>query len=258
MRNRRTFLASTVGAAACANGAPAPAQGVAEPALFELRNYQTQPGRRDDLIAMFEASFLDAYEAGGARIVATFTDLDDPDRWVWIRAFRDGAARRDALNAFYGSAAWRRQAEPANATIADTSNVLLLRPWSGSANASNENNASASIIAVAIYLLPPASEEAFAAFFANEAAPELQRLGAAPLATFVTDRSPNLFPRQHVRSDSVFVTLTRFDSPSAYAAFVAARARSAPWRDRIEPELSRRTRSIESLRLQPTTRSRLR
>jgi quinol monooxygenase YgiN len=248
-----------MGAAACAGAASARSEAQAfEPTVFELRSYQTQPGRRDDLIAMFEASFLDAYEAGGARIVATFTDVDDPNRWVWIRAFRDAASRGGALNAFYTSPAWRAKAAAANATIADTSNVLLLQPWTGSAMSSGPPEASTALIVATVYVLTAASEEAFASFFAREIVPVLRDLGALPFATFATDRSPNSFLRQQVRGDTVFVTLTRFEDVSGYGAFVSAQSASTAWREHVGQRLARRVSATETLRLQPTARSRLR
>lgn len=68
--------------------------------IFELRNYLLKPGRRDELIALFEREFVESQEAAGLRVVATFRNLDDPDRFVWIRSFTDMQARKAALEAF--------------------------------------------------------------------------------------------------------------------------------------------------------------
>ena len=106
---------------------PAPAR-PAPLSLIELRSYRTRRGRREELIAMFEAHFLDAYEAAGATIVATFRHRADADRWVWIRAFTDAASRESALHSFYGGATWKRLANACNATIADVSDAWLLQP----------------------------------------------------------------------------------------------------------------------------------
>lgn len=232
-----------------------------QPTLFELRTYETRPGRRDDLIAMFEQTFLDAYESNGARILATWRDLDDPDRWTWIRAFRDAPARGAALAGFYESAAWKAGSRACNATIAKTRSALLLRLFSGSAIAAAPRRSSAakSIIVADIHVLPARSEAAFAAFFTSEVAPALRDLGAAPFATLLTDRSENTFPRQRVRKATTFVTLTRFVSRDACDAFRKARDASAVWRSRAAPEIARRLSApIETHRLQPTARSALR
>jgi hypothetical protein len=53
--------------------------------LFEPRFYRTRPGRRDELIAMFEAHFRPAYEAAGATILACHAALQ---RQTWPRGAR--------------------------------------------------------------------------------------------------------------------------------------------------------------------------
>ncbi|WP_433272451.1 hypothetical protein ACQPZF_16385 [Actinosynnema sp. CS-041913] len=65
----------------------------------------------------------------GIHVVGQFRDEDDPDRFVWLRAFPDMDARREALTAFYvDGAAWREHSAAARATMFDTPDVLLLRP----------------------------------------------------------------------------------------------------------------------------------
>lgn len=246
MTSRRAARAEVSAPAACAGH---------DRTLFEWRSYRTAPGRRDDLIAMFEGAFLGAYEAGGARIVATFRDLDQPDRWIWIRAFRDAESRRAALEAFYSSAAWKAGRRAANATIADTREVFLLRAVSGGAHAQDR----AALIVATIHPLAARCEEDFAALFAAQAAPVLRAHGGAPFATFITDRRPNSFPRQRVRTSPVFVTLTRFASVAAHDAFLAARDGDAVWIDEIRPALATcLSAPIRTHRLEPTARSALR
>lgn len=95
--------------------------------IFELRRYRARPGQRDALVAMFEANFRPAYEAAGATILGSWTVLAEPDMWVWMRAFPDSAARRQALAAFYGGPVWGHLAAACNATIADARDARVLR-----------------------------------------------------------------------------------------------------------------------------------
>lgn len=95
--------------------------------LFEMRRYRTRAGRRDELIAMFEAHFRPAYEAAGAVILASWTVPDEPDRWVWIRAFTDATARRRALDRFYGGEVWAARKAACSQTLADASEARVLR-----------------------------------------------------------------------------------------------------------------------------------
>ena len=99
-----------------------------EPAVLELRQYTLHPGRRDELIGLFEREFVESQEAVGIELVGTFRDLDRPDRFVWVRGFPDMPSRAASLQAFYGGPVWAAHREAANATMIDSDNVLLLRP----------------------------------------------------------------------------------------------------------------------------------
>jgi NIPSNAP len=97
--------------------------------VVELRQYTLHPGQRDVLVDIFLRHFVDGQQAAGMRILGTYYDLDDPDRFVWLRGFPDMAARKDALTRFYfESDAWRTYGPAANATMVDSTDVLLLRP----------------------------------------------------------------------------------------------------------------------------------
>ncbi|MFJ4189617.1 NIPSNAP family protein [Kitasatospora sp. NPDC089509] len=95
--------------------------------IVELRRYTLHPGARETLIELFEREFVTGQEAVGMTLGGRFRDLDDPDRFVWLRAFPSMAERRRALEAFYGGPVWRAHREAANATMIDSDDVLLLR-----------------------------------------------------------------------------------------------------------------------------------
>jgi quinol monooxygenase YgiN len=100
--------------------------------VVELRQYTLKPGRRDELIALLEREFVESQEAEGMDIIGTFRDLDNPDRFVWLRGFPDMEARAKSLAAFYGGPVWKAHRDAANDTMIDSDNVLLLRPvWQG-------------------------------------------------------------------------------------------------------------------------------
>ncbi|MEU5870597.1 NIPSNAP family protein [Glycomyces sp. NPDC047369] len=96
--------------------------------VYELRQYTLHPGRRDELIELFDREFVETQEDAGMRIVGQFRDLDRPDRFVWVRGFRDMESRAAALAAFYGGPVWKAHSSAANATMIDSDDVLLLRP----------------------------------------------------------------------------------------------------------------------------------
>ncbi|WP_084701901.1 NIPSNAP family protein [Streptacidiphilus anmyonensis] len=95
--------------------------------IVELRQYTLHPGARATLIELFEREFVTGQEAVGITLGGRFRDLDDPDRFVWLRAFPDMTQRRRSLEAFYTGPVWRAHRDAANATMVDSDDVLLLR-----------------------------------------------------------------------------------------------------------------------------------
>src|ERR1043165_9345700 len=96
--------------------------------ILELRQYTLHPGKRDTLIDLFDRTFVDPQEDAGMRVLGQFRDLDDPDRFVWLRGFPDHASRAARLESFYSGPIWKAHRDAANATMIDSDNVLLLRP----------------------------------------------------------------------------------------------------------------------------------
>ena len=96
--------------------------------VVELRQYTLQPGQRDVLIDLFDRELVETQEAAGMAILGQFRDLDEPDRFVWLRGFDGMTSRAQALARFYGGPAWKTHSAHANATMIDSDNVLLLRP----------------------------------------------------------------------------------------------------------------------------------
>ena len=107
--------------------AAAPASASPHPVL-ELRQYKIVHGKRDAFIALFERKFIESQEELGIRLVGQFRDIDDPDRFVWLRAFGNMDDRGRLLNAFYSGPVWQANRNVANPMLDDNDNVLLLRP----------------------------------------------------------------------------------------------------------------------------------
>ncbi len=156
--------------------------------VLELRRYTLHPGRRDELISLFEREFVSPQEAVGAHLFGLFRVPSSPDEFVWLRGFPSLAARADALSAFYSGPVWRRFRDEANATMVDSDNVLLLRP-----------------VVRGLASPPPGS----GVYVSLEASP-------SAFAVFETEPSPNNFPQLPVRTDGPFtVSFSRVPSASS-------------------------------------------
>ncbi|MFD2051645.1 NIPSNAP family protein [Mesorhizobium calcicola] len=253
------------------NATPEPA--VLAPPAVELRQYTLKPGKRDTLIDIFDGRLIEGQEEAGMTIIGQFRDLDRQDMFVWMRGFDGMDARRDALATFYGGPVWAAHSNAANATMIDSDDVLLLKPaWPGAGfdlsgaprdsladdNKSNRNKALSAIVVIQIHHLRPGAESIFADRFATEMAPLMTAPGARLLAAFVTEHAENSFPRLPVRaSENVFISVMRFDSAQTHPRHEAALAGSPAWQvfwQAARPDL---TQPTETLRLSPTSRSRL-
>jgi NIPSNAP len=194
--------------------------------VVELRQYALVPNGRETLIALFEREFIETQEATGMTIIGTFRDLNNPDRFVWLRGFSNMPARAKALEEFYGGPVWKAHRDAANATMIDSDNVLLLRPArSGSGfsladvtRAPHGSIATAKGMLVAtIYHLAGATGSDFGAFFEHELRPIVEQTGASIVASFVTENHPNTFPRLPVRENAnVFVWFSLFPNRAAW------------------------------------------
>ncbi|MFI4932052.1 MAG: NIPSNAP family protein [Burkholderiales bacterium] len=240
--------------------------------VLELRDYKLHPGRRDELIALFEREFIESQEAAGMRVIAQFRDLDRPDHFVWLRGFADMTARRHALEGFYGGAVWATHRSAANATMIDSDNVRLLRParpqWAPATpaaprayrDADDGGTASPTLYVLTLCALQVAPYHAFRRWFEREALPLLREAGAMPIAVLETEPALNDYPRLPVRTDEqVLAWLARLPSAAAWAQAEQRLAAFSQWRDQVLPRLqSPMTRPPITLRLQPTPRSLLR
>jgi hypothetical protein len=227
-----------------------PAPATPDCRVVELRQYTLHPGRRDTLIELFDREFVETQEAVGIRVIGQFRDLDDPDRFVWLRGYADMPARGQALPRFYDGPVWAAHRDAANATMIDSDDVLLLRPaWPGAVLAAQDRPAAPGpesvglVRGLVVHLAAVAGDDLLSA--AGAALAE----GAATAACYVTEPAANNFPRHPLREgEPVLVALATFhDTAAADAWAEALDARLAPWQ----------ARATQHLRLSPTPRSAL-
>jgi len=232
--------------------------------VVELRQYTLKPGRRDDLISLFDREFVESQEAVGMKVLGQFRDLSDPDRFVWLRGFADMASRRSGLQAFYGGPVWASHGGAANDTMLDSDNVLLLQPaWPDAHVRLREprpgvgaRDGTPGLVVIKIFpLRAPAGPELLA--LARETlSPCLRQEGAQQATWYVTEPTPNDFLRLPVREgEPVLVCLAVFEDAPAFERSL----QSGRWARDGEPLLTPWLAGPpQSLRLAPTARSTIR
>jgi NIPSNAP len=237
--------------------------------IVELRQYTLHPGKRDTLIELFDREFVESQEALGMKIIGQFRDMNNPDRFVWLRGFRDMPSRAEALKAFYGGPVWKAHGKAANATMIDSDNVLLLRPARPITGFALENTKRPprdareipkGLIVATIYYFNRPVDAGLVELFEHKLKPILTEAGASVLACFITEDSANTFPALPIREgEHVLVWFSRFRDEAAYEAQTAALSRSPRWRAVVSEELTRRLKGPpEVLKLSPTARSQVR
>jgi hypothetical protein len=80
-------------------------------AVIEVRTYRTEPGQRDKLMELLRTRAIPLHQELGMRVLGPFPSVDDPDTFVWLRAFPDAASRDPMKEAFYGGRPWLEELE---------------------------------------------------------------------------------------------------------------------------------------------------
>ncbi len=233
--------------------------------VVELRQYTLHAGARETLISLFESEFIQPQEAIGMPVFGPFCDLDDPNRFVWMRGFPSMVERKRMLAAFYEGPVWKAHREAANATMLDSDNVLLLRPArSPSAESAAHIPGGAalqrqSLLVANIHYVTSDAIGAFAEFFDQKMGPSLAAAGAHIFASFQSENAPNTFPRLPVREgETVFIWLAVFPDMSRYRQHLAALRAGPDWREHAPENLLHQfARKPEVLLLAPTPHSQL-
>lgn len=237
--------------------------------VIELRQYALRPKRFAAFAELFEREFIEPQEAAGMRVIGQFRDIDDADRFVWLRGFADMPARAHSLEAFYGGALWRSLRDEANAYFVDTDDVLLLRPVSPGRGLDLRSLVRADpagaapppgLVLLAVHPTDADDAAEYRRWFAREVEPAMAQSGITLTAWLETDPTPNNFPRLPLREgEYVFAWIARCADRHAADSALHELTASALWRQTLGPGLRRRLNGTpQLLRLEPTARSLLR
>lgn len=258
----RTVLAALLVTFTMTANADAP---VTTTSVLELRQYKIFAGKRDEMIGLFDSKFVESQEELGMRLLGQFRDLDDPNRFTWMREFPNMEMRGKALTDFYTGPVWKAHRGEANPLLEDNDNVLLLKPATAelamkvppASERAKPGDApkAASTVVVTIYYLWKDPSEGFTRFFAERLKPELAAAGVPVLGGYITESTPNSFPALPVRQhEKVFVWFTRTQAAASYDQMRTKLDGTAVGRELKDYQ----ERATQILRLAPTPRSLLR
>jgi quinol monooxygenase YgiN len=95
--------------------------------FYEIRHYQTEPGRRDEWVRYMEDVVIPYQQSKGMSVTASFVDEEDPDGYVWIRRFDDEAHRAALYAATHDDPRWTDEIFPAVAGLLVLDRTVVTR-----------------------------------------------------------------------------------------------------------------------------------
>lgn len=102
-----------------------------KPLIVEVRSYRTKPGKREEFLRFFEEQAVPAQKEFGIQIMGPFVDLENPNKFVWLRGFDSLADRDEVKEAFYSGAVWKEELEAIAMPMLDSYDVVLCETVSG-------------------------------------------------------------------------------------------------------------------------------
>lgn len=93
--------------------------------IVEVRSYRIKPGRREEFIKLFETRAVPAQRTHGIKIIGPFLDVENPNKFVFLRSFPSLEERDRMKEAFYGSELWKNELEAIAMPLLDSYDVIL-------------------------------------------------------------------------------------------------------------------------------------
>ena len=99
--------------------------------LVEMRTYKTKPGKRAELLRIFEAKSKPAHARIGMKILGPFLSVEDGDTFFFMRGFPDLASREPLRAQFYESRLWKEELEHVLLPMLEKYDMVLVEDKDG-------------------------------------------------------------------------------------------------------------------------------
>ena len=99
--------------------------------IVEVRRYRIKPGQRDEFIRLFETRLAPAQLAHGMKILGPLIDVENPNAFIFLRAFGSLEAREELKTTFYEGELWKNELEPIAMPMIDSYDVHLTETTPG-------------------------------------------------------------------------------------------------------------------------------
>ena len=99
--------------------------------IVEVRSYRIKPGKRAEFIDLFEKRAIPAQRLYGMKIMGPLLDVENPNKFVFLRSFPSLEAREQMKNDFYGGELWKNELEAIAMPMLDSYDVILCETSDG-------------------------------------------------------------------------------------------------------------------------------
>jgi hypothetical protein len=93
--------------------------------IVEVRSYRIRPGLREEFIELFETRAVPALRSHGMKILGPLLDLENPNKFVFLRSFPSPDERERMKAAFYEGDLWKNELEAIAMPMIDSYDVIL-------------------------------------------------------------------------------------------------------------------------------------
>ena len=95
--------------------------------FYELRQYRTKPGQRQNWVDFMEEVIIPFQVSKGMVIAGSFVGEEEDDLYIWMRRFDDEAQREQLYEAVYGSDEWTNEIAPKVGELLDRDKIVVTR-----------------------------------------------------------------------------------------------------------------------------------
>jgi NIPSNAP len=95
--------------------------------FFELRQYRTKPGQRENWVKLFEEVIVPFQVSKGMVISGSFVGQEEEDLFIWIRRFESEEERVELYKAVYETDYWKNEVAPKVGGMLDRPRMVITR-----------------------------------------------------------------------------------------------------------------------------------
>ncbi|CAI8012792.1 hypothetical protein GBAR_LOCUS8179 [Geodia barretti] len=95
--------------------------------FFELREYRTLPGQRENWVRFMEEEIIPFQVSKGMVILGSFVGEEEDDLYIWVRRFSSEEDREALYEAVYQSDRWVNEIGPKVPEMLDRDKIVVRR-----------------------------------------------------------------------------------------------------------------------------------